>query len=219
MTKRANVVTTQIHTRTVVGLETGQDEWPAQGQWRYEHYLRLPDDDQCYEIIEGVLYVASAPSIEHQFVVSEIHFRLKLFVQERDLGLVFTAPIEVHLSDSSRPVQPDVLFLYNDHKPLAGTQFISGAPDLIVEVISPSSIRLDRTVKFDAYEQARVSEYWLVDPKLRAVEVYTLARGEYALFGQYTGDDVIESSVLVGLQIATSLIFPPRPTGVALTPR
>jgi Uma2 family endonuclease len=82
-------------------------------------------------------------------------------------------------------------------------------PDLIVEVISPSSIRLDRHIKFDLYERLGVPEYWLVDPKARLVEVYTLSNGEYALLGQYTGEEVTRSQVLAGLQVKASSLFPP----------
>lgn len=184
-----------------------QNGWPAQGQWRYEAYLRLPNDGRRYEIINGVLYVANAPSLDHQFTVSEIHFHLKLFVREQHLGQVFTAPTEVHLSETSRPVQPDVLFISAMRQPPYGAKFFAGAPDLIVEVVSPSSIRLDRKVKFDAYEEAGVAEYWIADPKTRSVEVYTLSRGEYALHGQYTGDELIESALLEGLQIKTTALF------------
>jgi Uma2 family endonuclease len=184
--------------------------WPNQGGWRYEDYQRLPDDGKRYEIIKGVLYVANAPSIEHQFTVSEIHFALKLFVREKQLGQVFTAPLEVHLSEISRPVQPDVLFISTARQPPFGAKIFEGAPDLIVEVVSPSSIRLDRKTKFDAYEAAGVAEYWIVDTKTRSVEVYTLARGEYAVHGQYTGDEVIASALFPELQIKTSLLFQPQ---------
>ncbi|MFZ4657849.1 MAG: Uma2 family endonuclease [Caldilineaceae bacterium] len=184
--------------------------WPAQGHWCYEDYLRLPDDGKRYEIIEGVLYVANAPSLEHQFAVFKIAFHLELYVGPRALGLVLPAPFEVHLTEISRPVQPDVLFISNAHLPPHGAKMFEGAPDLIVEVVSPSSIRLDRNVKFDAYEAAGVAEYWIVDTKTRSVEVYTLARGEYALHGQYTGDELITSTLLPELQIKTSLLFQPQ---------
>lgn len=202
---------TQIVVQTGSGAFTEQNGWPAQGQWRYADYLRLPDDGKRYEIIEGVLYVANAPSIEHQFTVSEILFQLKLFVRDKVLGQVYTAPIEVHLSENTKPVQPDVLFMRTDRQPSLGAQFFEGAPDLIVEVISPSSIRLDRHVKFDIYERSGVAEYWLADPKARLVEVYTLSNGEYALLGQYTGDEMIQSKVLAGLQIKTSILFQTQP--------
>lgn len=184
--------------------------WPIQGEWRYEDYLRLPDDGKRYEIIKGVLYVANAPIVEHQFTVSEVHFALKLFVRNKQLGQVFTAPLEIHLSEISRPVQPDVLFISADRLPPPGAKVFDGAPDLIVEVVSPSSIRLDRNIKFDAYEQAGVAEYWIIDTKTRSVEVYTLARGEYALHGQYTGNEVITSALFPELQIKTSLLFQPQ---------
>ncbi len=186
---------------------TEQNGWPVQGQWRYADYLRLPDDGKRYEIIEGVLYVANAPSIEHQFTVLKIAFHFELYNVERNLGLVLTAPCEVHLSPITKPVQPDVLFIRAERQPPLGTQFFEGAPDLIVEVISPSSIRLDRHIKFDAYEKTGVPEYWLADPKARLVEVYTLSNNEYALLGQYTGDEIIESKMLAGLQIKTSTLF------------
>jgi len=187
----------------------GQPGWPQQGQWTYADYLRLPDDGKRYEIIKGVLYVANAPSIEHQFTVMKISGQLDFFVSQHQLGMVLTAPVEVHLSSTTRPVQPDVLFIRTENQPSLGAQILDGVPDLTVEVISPSSIRIDRHVKFDAYERAGVPEYWIVDPKARLVEVYTLARGEYALLGQYTGDEMVTSNVLAGLQIKASALFLP----------
>ncbi len=203
-------MTMQMVMPTSVSPLNDLNGWPNQGGWRYEDYQRLPDDGKRYEIIKGVLYVANAPSIEHQFTVSEIHFALKLFVREKQLGQVFTAPLEVHLSEISRPVQPDLLFISTARQPPFGAKIFEGAPDLIVEVVSPSSIRLDRKTKFDAYEEAGVAEYWVVDTKTRSVEVYTLARGEYALHGQYTGDELITSALLPELQIKTSLLFQPQ---------
>jgi Uma2 family endonuclease len=199
-------------------LLTNQTGWPMQGEWRYADYLRLPDDGRRYEIIEGVLYVANAPGYDHQFTVGETAFFFRLFVREHRNGVVLEAPFEVHLSETTRPVQPDVLFIRAERQPAPGAQFFEGAPDLIVEVLSPSSIRLDRIIKFDAYEQAGVAEYWLADPKTRSVEVYTLSNNEFALLGQYTGDEVIESRVLAGLQIVTSTLFQSTPAQQASLP-
>jgi Uma2 family endonuclease len=202
-------MTIQTMAQPSAALPIGQPGWPPQGQWTYADYLRLPDDGKRYEIIKGVLYVANAPSYEHQYAVGEIAFALRLFIKQHQSGVILEAPFEVHLAENTKPVQPDILFIPADQQPPAGTQVFVGVPALIVEVISPSSIRLDRTVKFDTYEQVGVAEYWLVDPKAHLVEVYTLARGEYALFGQYTGDEVITSAVLPGLQIKASSLFLP----------
>jgi Uma2 family endonuclease len=135
--------------------------WPPPGQWTYEDYLRLPDDGQRYEIIEGVLYVTNAPGFDHQFTVTELVGELRNFVKACKLGVVLTAPFEVHLSEKSRPVQPDLLFIKQERMPDLEAKFFSGRPDLIAEVLSPSSVRTDRTIKFDAYEEAGMPEYGL----------------------------------------------------------
>ncbi|HRW06149.1 MAG TPA: Uma2 family endonuclease [Caldilineaceae bacterium] len=180
---------------------------PTQGEWTYQDYLNLPDDGRRYEIIEGVLYVANAPDFDHQFTVSEIQRQLANFVLERQLGQVIPAPFEVHLSPTSRPVQPDVLFIRHDRRLARGAKFFAGAPDLVVEVISPSSIRTDRNIKFAVYEQAGVAEYWIVEPKYGFVEVYTLSASEYALVGQFDHDDVVQSKLLPGLRIIAHTLF------------
>ena len=175
--------------------------------WTYQDYLNLPDDGRRYEIIEGVLYLANAPDYDHRWAVSEIHRQMANFVLERNLGQVIPAPFEVHLSEQMRPVQPDVFFVRTERRLERGAKFLAGAPDLVVEVISPSSIRTDRTVKFTAYEQAGVREYWLVDPKYHFIEVYTLSSNEYALLGQFDGGSVIQSNVLEELQIVAATLF------------
>jgi Uma2 family endonuclease len=113
----------------------------------------------------------------------------------------------VHLSERSRPVQPDVLFIRSDRWPASGANFFAGAPDLVVEVVSPSSARSDQFVKFDAYERAGVPEYWIVHPRTHAVQVFTLSGGEYAELGEFVAHEVIQSAVLPGLAIVVSALF------------
>lgn len=197
-------MTEKMPATTVVA---GNNGWPQQGDWTYQDYLRLPDDGNRYEIIAGVLYVANAPTPEHQFTVTELIFHLRHYVSTHQLGLVFPAPIEVHLSETAKPVQPDVIFVPKERQPVPGVGFIEGAPALVVEVVSPTSIQRDRKVKYDLYERCGVAEYWIVDPRTRSVEVYTWSNGEYALFGQFIGEEIIESSLLEGLQIQTNLLF------------
>jgi Uma2 family endonuclease len=181
--------------------------WPAQGQWTYEDYLRLPDDGRRYEIIEGVLYVTNAPDFDHQFAVHQIAVALELWIRGRNGGIVLTAPFEVHLPNIAQPVQPDVLFISAARRPPSGSKLFEGAPDLIVEVLSPSTIRVDRTVKFNAYERAGVREYWLVDPKMQAIEVYVLTKGEFALLGQFGPNEVVQSAILEGFAAAVNTLF------------
>jgi Uma2 family endonuclease len=189
-------------------VEVGASPWPAQGNWTYEDYLRLPDDDNRYEIIEGVLYMVNAPGFDHQYAVSELHLQMGSFVKSRKLGIVLMAPFEVHLSEKSRPVQPDLFFVAAGREPKAGAQFFDGVPDLIVEVLSPNTMRTDRLVKFDAYERARVREYWIVNPDTHTVEIYTLdEHGLYALLGQFGAEDSAYSSILEGFRIAVAGLF------------
>ncbi|MFQ5595393.1 MAG: Uma2 family endonuclease, partial [Anaerolineae bacterium] len=159
--------------------------WPAQGEWAYEDYLRLPDDGRRYEIIEGVLYVTAAPRFNHQYVVGELFAALRAYIRQHHLGVVIPAPFEVHLPDIAWPVQPDVLFIRAERQPLPEASSFEGTPDLVVEVLSPSTARRDRVVKFWAYERAGVPEYWIVDPRVPMIEVYVLQEGVYTLHGQY----------------------------------
>jgi Uma2 family endonuclease len=176
--------------------------------WTYEDYLNLPDDGRRYEIIEEVLYVSNAPNIEHQFIVVKLFSQLEKFVTANKIGYVLTAPFEVHLSQRTRPVQPDVLFIRQERWPKTAVKYFEGAPDLVVEVLSASTRRVDQTIKFTAYEQAKVPEYWMVDPKTRFVQVFTLNENqEYDLLGEFLGEELIESKVLVGLRIVTESLF------------
>ncbi|MBI5052073.1 MAG: Uma2 family endonuclease [Chloroflexi bacterium] len=182
---------------------------PLQGQWTYDDYLRLPNDHNRYEIIDGTLYISPSPAYTHQYTVGEVLLQIANFLDQHKLGIVLPAPFEVHLSDKTRPVQPDVLFIANERKPESNAQVFKGAPDLVVEVISPSSLRLDQHIKFGAYEQAKVREYWLVDPKTRSVEVYSLPKEgpEYVLLGQFSNNEKMKSAVLDGLEIEVSSLF------------
>lgn len=184
--------------------------WPAQGEWTYEDYLRLPDDGQRYEIISGVLYVASAPSYIHQYVVSEILGELRYFVKKNQLGVVLTAPFDVRLPGSRGVIQPDVLFIRQENVPDETTTAFQGVPDLVVEVLSPRTRRYDSSIKLDAYEQAGVREYWLIDPVARFALVYALPDHgrEYVLAGEFTAQDQLTSPLLPEFVLPLASVLP-----------
>ena len=171
-------------------------------------YEKLPDDGMRYEIIEGVLFMSNAPAWMHQRAVMRLGTIIEnLSAQLGRGGAVIHAPFEVHLSSRSRPVQPDLVYIAPEHMPAESPAFFEGAPDIVFEVISPSSVRVDRHIKFGAYEQAGVTEYWRIDPATRSVEVYVLARQEYALLGQFSGEAVARSQVLPELEVPVSELF------------
>ncbi len=182
--------------------------WPPQGQWTYEDYLRLPDDGRRYEIIAGVLYVTAAPRFNHQYIVQLLLRRIGDFVEQRNLGVVIPAPFEVLLPGIASPVQPDLLFIRAGRQPPPEATSFKGTPDLIVEVLSPSTARRDRVVKFWAYERAGVPEYWIVDPHARLVEVYVLQEGVYTLHGQYVGEETLSSPSFPDLTLPIQELFP-----------
>ncbi len=193
--------------RTFPASDAGES-WPAQGEWTYEDFLRVPDDGNRYEVIRGFLYVTPPPTPEHQFSSFELSFHLSSFVRENGLGLVLTAPLGVKLpSGIATPVQPDVVFFRKGNEPRKGTQYYEGTPDLIVEVLSPRTRRRDGKTKLEAYQEAGVPEYWLLDPDARTAVVYSLGKGKYIELVRGREGDVIWSAVLPGFRVQVSDLF------------
>ncbi len=191
--------------------DTAGAPWPEQGFWTWDDYLRLPADGQRYEIIHGVLYVSPAPRLLHQLVTTRLTELLSAFVRRRRLGVVLTAPVDVLLPDVANPVQPDILFLSRDNLPdFEEAQSFQGVPDLVVEVLSRSTSRIDREVKLKAYEEAGVTEYWIVDPKLRTVVLYVLddTRCEYREPERFGDDEIVRSTILETFALKVSELFP-----------
>lgn len=153
--------------------------WPAQGEWTYEDYLRLPQDGKRYEVIRGVLHVTAPPTYEHQTIVGELILTLGSFVRERGFGKALMVPVRLPFGIGS-PVQPDLIVLRAGNIPDGEAKSFEGVPDLVAEVLSRGTRRRDRTLKLKAYQDAGIPELWLVDPDERIVEVYVLKQGKYA---------------------------------------
>lgn len=182
-------------------------DWPPpQGEWTYEDYLRLPDDGWRYEVIKGVLHMAPPLGEPHQRASSELHFAMTGFVKPRGLGRVYAAPFEVLLPDTS-PVQPDLVFVAAERiDEIITSKRVEGAPDLIVEILSPSNWLFDRRDKYEYYEAAGVREYWIVDPRACTVEVFVLREGQYALLGKWSAGEEAQSEVLAGFTVAVEQV-------------
>ena len=154
--------------------------------------------------------MANAPNYKHQYISNELAFALTSHVKANDLGVIITAPFEVHLSAETRPIQPDILFIAKARLPHPAIQFFEGAPDLIVEVLSPSTRRRDQSVKLDVYEQAGVPEYWIIDPLTESLTIYMLPDGgrEYVLKGVFRNGETVQSVVMPDFSLVLSTIFP-----------
>jgi Uma2 family endonuclease len=160
------------------------------------------DDNFYYELLDGELVIKSAPSPFHQRISLNIVRVLDEFVRKNNLGEVFYAPVDVFLDEYNAP-QPDVLFLSTAKAHLVTVDGIQGAPDLVVEIISPSSVKLGRGQKMKLYERHGVAEYWLVDVRARSVEVYANAGNDFELHEVYVAEREPERSVAV-----RSLVLP-----------
>lgn len=179
---------------------------PEQGSWTYDDYAVLPDDGQRYEIVNGVLVMAPAPSPEHQDIVGMILYYLLIQVKFAGLGRVFTAPIDVDLG-LKNVYQPDVIVVLNAHLNRVAAKKIVGAPDLVVEVASDSTAAMDRIAKYDVYAHAGVTEYWIVKPERKTVEVFLLENRKYRSLGIFSGQQTLPSLVVPGLPVRVEQFF------------
>jgi Uma2 family endonuclease len=172
-------------------------------KFTYEDLKLIPPDRNRYEIVDGELFVSPAPRPLHQRIVGNIFAALRQHVRQHRLGEVFVAPVDV-VFDKGTVLQPDVLFVSTSRLHNIGEDNLSGAPDLAVEVISESTKRLDREVKLKQYALYGVSEYWLVDPEGKNVEILRLRGEEYELAERLGFGDTLISPLLPGLKLAVA---------------
>ena len=156
-----------------VNAEDGNSSEAENRLYTLEDYLRLPDD-QRVELIDGVFYDMAAPTTIHQGVAGFLHKKFLDFVMEnKGPCFPFISPVDVQLDcDDKTVVQPDILVVCDRTKYKNGRVF--GAPDLVVEVLSPSTRRKDMQLKMYKYAGAGVREYWMVDPEKKVVVQYDL---------------------------------------------
>ncbi len=168
----------------------------------YEAWLALPEEIHTSGFVEWVHDEAifhQRPNINHQAIVGSLSILLALFVDFYELGRIFISPIEVKLPNGSAR-EPDIFFVSNAHLDRITAQRVEGAPDLIIEIISPESAGRDRDEKFDEYQDAGVREYWLVDPRPRRQQVLFYQLGPDGLFKLTSLDHgVYRSAVLPNL--------------------
>ncbi len=180
---------------------------PALGiKLTYDDYVNLPDDGKRYEILDGELAVTPSPLIRHQRISANLHIALEHYVRENDRGTLLYAPVDVIL-DRSTVAVPDLVFVSKKRSAIVTERAIEGAPDLIVEILSPSTSRRDRGVKMKLYQRFGVAHYWIVDPVRCRLETRELGARGYRLVATYEGDAEATSSLLPGLTIELSAVW------------
>lgn len=172
-----------------------------------EDFFETPEDGNLYELLEGRMSVNPPPVPRHQRVVTLIGWRVGPWVETRKLGKWFQSPCGVVLSEFT-VLQPDAFFIRQERlTELVQEKAIHGAPDLVVEVLSPGTARRDRTVKRQIYAAHGVREYWLISPDVEGVAVLALEGGAYLEVDLVSGDRLLPSLVLPGLPVKASEFF------------
>ena len=165
------------------------------------------DDENRYELIDGIAYMMSAPTVEHQSIIVELSRQLANFLKGKPCK-VFITPFDVCLNglgdEDDTVVQPDVLVVCDESK--LDKKRCNGAPDMVIEILSPSTSKRDLFIKLKKYQNAGVREYWIAAPDAKAVNVHLLENGNYVIH-PYESDDTISVNILDGCVIALSDVF------------
>lgn len=173
----------------------------------YGEIRRMPHDGKRYELIDGEVYVTPSPNTKHQRVVGNLYLALREFVDEHGLGDVYLAPLDV-VFDEYDVLQPDLLFVSSARRSIIGEDNVTAAPDLVVEILSPSTRGYDRDEKRRVYARFGVKEVWLFEPRDNTVELLSLTpSGDYAPARKLSGGDTITSQVIPGLQLPLKRVF------------
>ena len=174
-------------------------------KFTYEDYRNTPDDIR-YELLDGELVLMPSPKEIHQRLVLSLGTLFNIFVSIRNLGRVYIAPFDVVLSNTI-VVQPDLMFISNERSHIITEDNIRGAPDLVIEILSPSNADNDRTRKRAFYERHGVTEYWIFDPDARNITVLLLGENGYELAGIYGEGQTLTTQILDGFRLNLDDIF------------
>lgn len=180
-------------------------------KYKADYLWESPDDDKRYEVIFGELHVMPPPSVWHQLYLSRLHFAIGQVVYKDSLGELLEAPTGVAL-DEAIGVEPDLLFVRKDRFGIFSQRGVEGPPDLVVEVLSPSTRRYDRGVKMRGYAAGRVPNYWIMDPDAPSLETYRLGEQGYELTGRYGPGDIFRPELFPGLEIDLDRIWSQQPS-------
>jgi Uma2 family endonuclease len=174
----------------------------------YDEFQTLPrDGSKRFELIEGEVFMTPSPNTKHQMAAANLHLALGHFVRERDLGRVFFAPYDVVFSKWTA-LEPDLLFIRRERLSIITDANVQGAPDLVIEILSPGNKAYDRETKHRVYEEAGVAEVWYVDPDKRSVEVLNLGPDHrYQVTAKLSCNAAIVSKTLPGLSLTLDEIF------------
>ena len=178
-----------------------------------EQFLMLGQDPPGVrlELVDGEVAVSPSPTPDHSYAIVKLSFTLEGHIQANDLGELYQDVDTILNVFTVR--RPDILFYFKDRLEFVGRKAMEGPPDLAVEVVSPSSVEVDRTDKFAEYRRAKVRFYWIVDPARRTIEAWELKRGRYVPCGTGSLSDVVRLRPFPELDIPLAKLWRLRPAG------
>ena len=172
----------------------------------YDQLCLLPEDGNQYELFDGELVMTPSPRARHQEIVGKLYVLLQQYVQANSLGKVYVAPLDT-IMDEFTVVQPDILFVSKERVAEVVKERIEGAPDLVVEVLSPSTFHKDLRRKMRVYSQFGVREYWIVDPEEETIELHQRVGEKLQLARKFAAEETFQTSLLPGFQMQVRSIF------------
>ena len=169
-------------------------------------YRKLPGDDWRYQLIDGEIIMAPAPNFFHQTILANLVDMIAPHVRHRDLGKLRFAPLDLYLDDSN-VYQPDIVFISRARESIIREDGLHGAPDLVIEVLSPRTARFDLNAKRVGYSRAGVRELWIVLPEAKRVDVFDLKANSETPVASHSLGEIFRSPLFPELEISTDKIF------------
>lgn len=177
-----------------------------QVKYSYHDLQTIPEDRNRYELFEGALSVTPAPSRDHQNASRNLTLLLGNYLKKFPIGKLYYAPFDIYFDDET-VVEPDIVVVLNARLVLIDEKKMNGAPDLVIEILSPSTEERDRGFKFKRYAREKVSEYWIVDLVNQRIEVHGLTERGFMLFGEFSTGQTLHSKLFPELQFSIGEVW------------
>ena len=172
----------------------------------YADLLLLPDDGLRHELIDGVHYVTASPVTKHQRILRHLAVEIELWLRHHPIGEMFFAPLDVVLTNID-VVVPDLIYISQERSAGLEVKGMFAAPDLAVEILSPSTRKRDKTLKRQLYAREDIREYWLIDPDRNRVEVFRKEGQSYVQATKLGVGDVLTTRLFPGFELRLSELF------------
>jgi Uma2 family endonuclease len=171
-----------------------------------ENYKLLPETGPRYQLIQGDLYMAPAPNRFHQEISRNLQFELHSYLKRNPIGKLFNAPFDVYL-DEINVFQPDIIIVLNERLGILTEAGAEGVPNLVIEILSPKTRRLDLVNKKQEYARAGVKELWIIDPEPRTIMIHQFAFDGVEEIRQVDEEGTLSTELLPGFSLAVAMLF------------